>query len=84
MAANCDKTLAEQGPATNIVRVEAVRINAKVVEDGMRIRSNRVIEVKLGPEDALTIDARSFGNKHFQERADDFVRTLLLRVEQVA
>jgi hypothetical protein len=61
-------------------KVESLRVDVNVVEDGMRLKSLRAVTVTFGPDEALTIDVGSFKNLHFRSRANEFVDTLLLRL----
>jgi len=69
-----------RGNLYHLSRVQAVRVSVNVVEDGMRLRANRGVTVVFGPDDELSVDIGAFRNKHYQNRADEFISTLILRL----
>ena len=69
-----------RGNLYHLSRVQAVRVSVNVVEDGMRLRANRGVTVVFGPDDELSVDIGAFRNKHYQNRADEFISTLVLRL----
>jgi hypothetical protein len=69
-----------RGNLYHLSRVQAVRVSVNVVEDGMRLRANRGVTVVFGLDDELSVDIGAFRNKHYQNRADEFISTLVLRL----